>query len=124
MLGVRSEPELLTHPKSGASWAGYVVEEALKAAEPDEAYFWATHAGAELDLLLFKEGRRLGVECKRVDAPRLTRSMHIALQDLELDHLVVIYPGQRAYPLADRVMVAPLTQLAQGGEAILFPKAR
>jgi hypothetical protein len=119
LLGMRNELEVLTHPKSGASWEGYVVEEVLKAVEPDEAYFWATHGQAELDLLLFKDGRRVGVECKRVDAPRLTPSMRIALQDLALDHLVVVYPGARAYPLADRVDVLPLAALAQGGSAIM-----
>ena len=73
---------------------------------------------------IFKEGRRLGVECKRVDAPRLTRSMRTALQDLALDHLAVVYPGTRGYPLADRVTVVPLAQLAQGGAAVLFPEDR
>ncbi len=71
LLGIHSELDLQTHPKSGASWEGYVIEEVIKAQAPDEAYFWATHNGAELDLLLFKDGRRLGVECKRMDAPRL-----------------------------------------------------
>ena len=108
LLGIRSELDLLTHPKSGASWEGYVVEEALKAVAPDEAYFWATHNGAELDLLLFKDGKRFGVECKRVDAPRLTPAMRVALADLRLDDLIVIYPGDRAYPLAERVRVIPL----------------
>ena len=68
LLGVRNERGLLAHPKSGASWEGYAIEETIKAVQPDEAYFWATHHGAELDLLLFKHGRRLGVEVKRVDA--------------------------------------------------------
>lgn len=121
MLGTPDMRALLLHPKSGASWEGYVVEEVLKAIEPDDAYFWATHAGAELDLLVFKEGRRIGVECKRADAPRLTPSMRIALEDLGLDHLVVIYPGARAYPLSDRVTVLPLAYLAAGGAAILTP---
>lgn len=120
LLGIRTERDLMTHPKAGASWEGYVIEEVLSAVVPDEAYFWGTHGGAELDLLLFKDGRRLGVECKRVDAPRLTRSMHIALDDLALDHLTVVYPGARAYPLAERVTVVPLTTLAQNSSA-LFP---
>ena len=118
LLGIRTEQELLLHPKSGASWEGYVVEEVIKAVAPDEVYFWATHAGAELDLLLFKDGRRLGVECKRMDAPRLTASMHIALADLALDHLTVIYPGDRPYPLADRVTVVPLAAIATGAQAL------
>jgi predicted AAA+ superfamily ATPase len=114
LLGIRTEQELLLHPKSGASWEGYVIEEVVKAAAPDEVYFWGTHAGAELDLLLIKHGRRLGVECKRMDAPRLTASMQIALHDLALDHLTVIYPGDRPYPVADRVTVVPLAAIATG----------
>ena len=121
LLGIRSEFDLLTHPKSGASWEGYVVEEVLKAVTPDEAYFWGTHNGAELDLLIFKNGRRLGVECKRVDAPRMTAGMRVALTDLQLEHLVVIYPGNRAYSLGDRVTVTPLAKIAQGGINALFP---
>jgi len=117
-LGIRNEQELLLHPKSGVSWEGYVIEEVIKAIAPDEVYFWGTHAGAELDLLLVKNGRRLGVECKRMDAPRLTPSMQIALSDLALDHLTVIYPGDRPYPLADRVTVVPLVAIAAGAQAL------
>ncbi|GAB4399237.1 MAG: ATP-binding protein [Anaerolineales bacterium] len=113
LMSIRSEVDLQTHPKSGASWEGYVIEEAIKAVAPDESYFWATHNGAELDLLLLKDGRRLGVECKRMDAPRLTPSMRTALTDLQLERLVVLYPGDRAYPLADRVEVLPLTVLGK-----------
>ena len=122
LLGIRTQHNLLLHPKVGASWEGYALEEALQATAPDEAYFWGTHNGAEIDLLLFKDGRRTGVECKRVDAPRLTPSMRIALEDLGLDHLIVIYPGTRAYPLSDRVTVLPLAHLAAGGAAILAPE--
>ncbi len=118
MLGIREEADLWLHPKSGASWEGYVIEEVIKAVDPDEAYFWATHSGAELDLLLFKEGRRVGIECKRVDAPRLTPSMRVALEDLQLDQLIVFYPGTRPYPLAERVTVLPLTHLARGSQAL------
>ena len=115
LLGVRTELDLLNHPKSGASWEGYAIEEVLKATEPDEAYFWATHSGAELDLLLIKNGRRIGVECKRVDAPRLTPSMNIAMQDLELDRLFVIYPGTLSYPIAEKITGLPISQLASPG---------
>lgn len=124
LLGIRSQHDLLLHPKVGASWEGYALEETVNAVAPDEAYFWGTHNGAELDLLLLKNGRRLGVECKRMDAPRLTPSMRIALEDLGLDRLVVIYPGARAYSLADRVTVLPLAQLAQGGHALVNPDGR
>lgn len=111
LLGVTSRRDLEMHPKVGASWEGYAVEEVLKALEPDEAYFWATHQGAELDLLLFKSGKRIGVECKRSDAPSLTPSMRIALANLKLDHLHVVYPGDRQYALAKNVDALPLGDL-------------
>lgn len=118
LLGIRSEHDLLTHPKLGASWEGYVIEEIVKIVRPDELFFWATHSGVELDLFFLKDGRRFGVECKREDAPRLTRSMHTALNDLTLDHLAVIYPGERPYPLAEKVTVIPLKNLATRPAAI------
>jgi hypothetical protein len=113
LLGIRTEQELSLHPRSGASWEGYVVEETIKAVVPDEVYFWATHAGAELDLLLIKNGHRIGVECKRVDAPRLTTSMKIAMQDLQLDSLRVIYPGLHPYSLGEKVKAIPLAVLVE-----------
>src|SRR3990170_8243820 len=91
LLGITGEHGLLAHPKCGASWEGYAIEEVLTAVQPDDAFFWATYQGAELDLLLFKNGRRLGVEVKKMDAPRLTPSMRIALEDLNLEQLVVLY---------------------------------
>ena len=122
-LGIRTLKGLLSHPKSGASWEGYALEELLKVVDVDDLYFWGTHGGAELDLLLFVNGRRIGVELKRVDASRMTRSMHIALDHLALDHLAldhlaVIYPGETIYPLAERVTVLPLTSLAEGGKVM------
>jgi len=108
LLGIANQRDLESHPKVGASWEGYAVEEVIKSFRPDEAYFWATHTGAELDLLLFKNGRRIGVECKRADAPTLTPSMRIALADLKLDRLYVLYPGERSYSLAKNVEVQPL----------------
>ena len=113
LLGIADQRSLELHPKVGASWEGFAIEEVLKAFRPDEAYFWATHQGAELDLLLFKRGRRIGVECKRMDAPTMTPSMRVALSDLKLDRLLVIYPGDRRYPLADRVEVVPLADLVE-----------
>ena len=83
----------------------------LKVLRPDEAYYWATHQGAEIDLVLFKHGHRIGVECKRMDAPTLTPSMRIALNDLMLDRLIVVYPGDRRYALTDDVEVIPLIEL-------------
>ena len=120
LLGLPTLDALLTHPRSGASWEGFALEQVLHVAQPDEAYFWATHAGAELDLLMFKHGLRVGVEFKRVDAPKMTASMHIALQDLQLDALYVVYPGERRYtimpahgtPSGVPVQAIPLTDLA------------
>jgi predicted AAA+ superfamily ATPase len=114
LLGLRTEKDLLAHPKAGASWEGYAVEEVLRNVRPDEAYFWATHQGAELDLLLFKGGRRFGVEIKRADAPTLTKSMRVALTDLRLDRLLVLYSGARSYPLAERVSAIPLSAVVEG----------
>ena len=108
-MGITNRHDLEHHPKVGASWEGYAVEGVLKAFRPDEAYYWATHNGAELDLLLFKGGRRIGVECKRADAPTFTPSMRIALADLKLDALRVVYPGVQRYRLGGRVEVVPLS---------------
>jgi predicted AAA+ superfamily ATPase len=126
LLGIANQRDLELHPKVGASWEGYAVEAVLKALRPDEAYYWATHQGAEIDLVLFKHGRRLGIECKRMDAPTLTPSMRIALNDLKLDRLIVVYPGERRYALANRVEVIPLVELVDaGGDATsMFKKRR
>lgn len=124
LLGIRDTRELLAHPKCGASWEGYAIEEAIRAVQPDDVYFWGTYQGAELDLLLFKDGRRLGIEAKRTDAPTLTPSMRIALEDLKLDHLGVLYPGGRRYALGERVTALPLVTLADGGIEALFPKRK
>jgi hypothetical protein len=125
-LGIATQRDLESHPKVGASWEGYAVEEVLKALCPDEAYFWATHQGAELDLLLFKRGHRIGVECKRMDAPTMTPSMQIALDNLRLDRLIVVYPGERRYALAQHVEVVPLIELVadRDGTDSFTPKHR
>lgn len=112
LLGIADQAALLAHPRSGASWEAFALEQMLSIAAPDEAWFWATHGGAELDLFMIKDGRRVGVEFKRMDAPRLTPSMRIALQDLRLDALYAVYPGTRRYALAERVEAVPLAELA------------
>ena len=112
LLGITSERDLLTHPKIGASWEGYVIEEVLSAMQPDDTWFWATHQGAEIDLLLRKNGRMVGVECKRTDAPRMTPSIRMALTDLKLDKVIVVYPGEKRFSLAERVEAVPLKDLA------------
>jgi predicted AAA+ superfamily ATPase len=124
LLGIRNEGDLLSHPKCGASWEGYAIEQVLRTVGPDQAFFWATHQGAELDLLLFKDGKRFGVEMKRQDAPGITASMRIALQDLRLDHLTVLYPGEQAYGLAERITALPLSFVGTQPSAILGLKRR
>ncbi len=111
ILGIRTMRDLLLHPKCGASWEGYLIEEVLAIANPDEAFYWATHAGAELDMLLFKGRSRIGVEIKRADAPGLTPSMKAAMSDLGLQKLFVIYPGAKRYSLARNIEVLPIAQM-------------
>ena len=122
LLGISTMQQLLTHPKSGASWEGYVVEHVLEAVQPEEAYFWATYQGAELDLLLMKSGRRLGVEVKRTDAPVMTPSMRIAMRDLRLQQIAVVYPGERRYRIGEHVHAVPLAELASGELEAVFPR--
>ncbi len=99
------------HPKLGASWEGFAIEHIINGLETRDAYFWATHAGAELDLLVLKSGKRFGFEIKYSDAPSLKRSMHVALEDLRLDRLWIVYPGSRGYDLQERVSVIPLEEV-------------
>lgn len=124
LLGIGSESELLSHPKMGGSWEGYVIEELIKTLELDHAYFWATHQGAELDLLALKGQRRLGIEVKRADAPTITRSMRIALEDLRLDHLAVVYPGRQTYALSEKITVVPAESAVLGGMEALLPPGK
>ncbi len=114
LLGVSGSQALEGHPKVGASWEGFALEQILHHAQPEAAWSWGTHGGAELDLLMTRAGRRVGVEFKRSDAPVMTRSMHIALADLKLDAHYVVYPGSLRYPLADRVEAVPLAAVASG----------
>ena len=111
LIGAASMDDLLTDPRIGASWEGFVLEKTLAEAQPDQAYFWGTHAGAELDLLLLWGSRRIGVEIKRMDAPRRTPSMTTALADLALDALYVIYPGPHPYQITDQITALPAAQL-------------
>lgn len=112
LLGVASFRELEGHPKLGAAWEGFVVEEVVRVAGARNAYFWATHGGAELDVVVTRGARRVGVEAKWGDAPKMTKSMHQALADLDLARLLVVYPGPLRYRLAPRVEVVPIGELA------------
>ena len=112
LLGIDSEKALVNHPKLGASWEGFVIEQVLALEPHDESAFWATHQGAEIDLILRRGDRLFGVECKRADAPRVTPSMRIALEDVGLERIAVVHPGDRRYPIADRIEAVPLRDLA------------
>ncbi len=114
LLGIDSMKSLYSHPKVGASWEGFVIEQVLLMEPHDEAFFWATHQGAEIDLILRQGDALYGIECKRADTPRITPSIRIALDDLKLKHVVVIYPGIQRFPLASRVEAVPLQALSKG----------
>ena len=115
LLGATSVRELETHPKVGASWEGFGLESVIARlrAEPEECFFWATHSGAELDLLVVRGRRRLGFEFKRSTTPALTRSMHVASEDLRLTKLWVVHAGERAFDLAPRIRALPLARLLE-----------
>ena len=113
---LESEKALLSHPKVGATWEGFVIEQVLATEPHDGAWFWATNQGAEIDLVLRRGDRLLGIECKRADAPKLTPSIRIALEELGLERIAVIYPGAKRYPLAAGVEAVPLTTLAEPGQ--------
>jgi uncharacterized protein len=108
LLGIESNEQLAAHPKLGASWEGFAIEQILAATRSTDAYFWRTATGAELDLLLIHKGRRVGIEVKYSDAPRLGSSMATAMQDLELDRLLVVYPGEKTYDLGAAIQAMPL----------------
>lgn len=111
LLGIGSFAALEGHPKLGASWEGFALEQVLKWSGEREAYFWNTQGGAELDLLVFVDGRRLGFEFKYADRPSVTRSLQVAREDLRLDHAFVVYPGQRSFPLNDWAEAVAIGQL-------------
>lgn len=113
LLGIHHHQQLMTHPKIGASWEGYVIEELLSLLPEQQPYFWATHQGAEMDLLVMLNDERHGFECKRADAPKMTPSIRIALEDLQLAKVTVIYPGTKHYRLAEAVEVVPIAALTE-----------
>lgn len=111
LMGIDNQDDLLRHPKLGASWENFALEQVLRCLNPREAYFYGVHSGTELDL--FIPGKdQLGVEFKRQDAPKVTKSMRNAIEDLGLKQLWVIYPGIREYALSDNIIVKPISSLA------------
>ena len=113
MLGIKRKEELNKHPKVGASWEGYIIENVLQVlqVEDRECFFWATHAGAEIDLLIQQGSRLKGFEVKRTSAPSITQSMKIALNDLDLSQIDVIYPGDRTFAMSDRIRAVGASRL-------------
>jgi predicted AAA+ superfamily ATPase len=113
LLDIETMRALEQHPKIGASWEGFCVESLIAqlGARPEQCYFWATHTGAELDLLVVAKGRRRGFEIKRTVSPRVSPSMQVALHDLKLDSLDVIHAGQDTFPLARKVRAVSLSRL-------------
>jgi len=111
LLGIETQESLCSHPKVGASWEGYAMEQILRRSERSEAYFWATQSGAELDLLLFENGKRVGYEFKYSEKPKISRSMRIALEDLQLDCLRIVCPGDVRVQLDERIEVVGLESI-------------
>ena len=111
LLGIGTRDVLLGHPKLGASWEGFALEQVLMHFPRTDAWYWGTQGGSELDLLLMSEGKRWGFEFKCNDAPSSSKSMHSAIESLGLEHLWVIYPGERDYPLTDQITAMPLRRI-------------
>ena len=113
LLDIRSDDALLSHPRVGASWEGFVIEQVLRALRPSNAWFWGAHGGGELDLLVFDDGRRLGFEVKFSEAPVVTKPMRSVRRLLALDHLFLICPTRDAYPVDARISVLPVSDVPE-----------
>lgn len=111
LLQLKTMMDLQAHPKLGASWEGFCLEQIVEWLGTRDVYFWATYAGAEIDMMALIAGKRYGFEFKYADAPGATRSMRIAIEDLGLDRLWIIYPGQKPYDIERNISVIPLTQI-------------
>lgn len=113
LFALESKKDVLSHPKLGASWEGFALEEAVKTAglKEDEVFFWSVHSAAEVDLVFQKKGRLYGLEVKYVQAPRVTNSMRSAIAELSLSHLWIIYPGTTSYQLDRNITVIPFSDL-------------
>jgi uncharacterized protein len=114
LLGLRTPAEVRSHPRLGASWEGFALEHAVGVLHAErDAYFWATHGGAELDLIISRGGAKFGFEFKFSDAPTTTKSMRLAMTDLNLKRLFVVYPGSRRFELDDSLVALPLMGLLE-----------
>ncbi len=115
LLNLPEQADLDAHPKSGASWEGFAIDQIIRhlGARPEECYFWATHAGAELDLLIVRGRKRYGFEIKRTTAPKVTPSMRHALEDIKLTSLDVIHAGEHTFPMSGKIRAVPLQNLLE-----------
>lgn len=115
LLGLRTQGDLERHPKLGASFEGFAIDQVVRrlGAERSECFFWSTYAGAELDLLVVRGGRRYGFEFKHTDAPGTTKSTAIAFADLRLDRLDIVHVGNETYPLTKGVRAVALARILQ-----------
>jgi hypothetical protein len=111
LLNLPDSQTLLGYSRMGASWEGFAIEQVLQSVKPAQAFFWATHTGAEVDLFFISRGRRYGVECKFSETPKITKSMNQSLESLNLAHLWIIYPGEHPYPLSKQISVWPLRDI-------------
>lgn len=116
LIHIENNEQLQRNPNLGAFWEGFALEQVINAlhVDPHDCYFWGTHSHAELDLLVLKSGKRIGFEFKYSDSPRTTKSMHIALEDLSLDYLAVVYPGAHIFPMHDKIMAFGLDSIITG----------
>lgn len=113
LLAIQTYEELQVYPKLGASWEGFALEEMIKYyhMQSDECYFWSTQSGAELDFFIIKDGKRFGFEFKYTDHPKITKSMYIAMEDLKLDHLYLVFPHEATFPLAENITALGLKSI-------------
>jgi len=111
LLSLTDFQALNGHPRVGASWEGFALEQTLNILETRQIYFWSTYSGAELDLFFLHDGRRYGVEFKYSEAPVATKSIHSALETLNLEHLWIVYPGNTQYPVHEKITVLPLQNI-------------
>lgn len=111
MQNVETEESIIAHGKSGASWEGFVIDQLAAMSGERNLYFWATHAGAELDGFTIDGTKRIGFECKLTDAPRTTRSMQIAVSDLSLSHLFVVFPAKTSYRMSESITALAIDDL-------------
>lgn len=118
LLTLPTHHALTAHPRMGASWEGFVLEQIMLVMQLETAYFWATHQGAEIDLFFIRAGKRFGIEVKYSESPKITRSARIAIQDLNLTHLWFVYPGHQSYPIDEKISAIPLASLSQLKEQI------